>query len=143
MVDGHIRSNVLVKRNATMCRILNEFPIFSSLTPQAISQVADKITLQKYPVGTEIIRQGEMGQEFFMIGKGTVDIEIDGTVVNSLGKGAFFGEISLIKQQPRNATVRSTSEVTCFLLSKDEFQSVIQSSSTFEEELRKAIFSRQ
>ncbi|MEZ6094060.1 MAG: ATP-binding cassette domain-containing protein [Pirellulaceae bacterium] len=143
MVDGNIRSNVVVKRNATMCQILNEFPIFQKLTPQAISQVADKMDLRKYSPGQEIIRQGEMGQEFFVIGRGEVDIEIDGKRVNSLQEGAFFGEVSLIKQQPRNATVRAKDDVACFILDKDEFQSVIDSSTTFEEELRKAIFSRQ
>jgi putative ABC transport system ATP-binding protein len=143
MVDGRIRTNVLVTQNAAMCRILNEFPIFRSLTPQVISQVADKMDLRRYEPGTDIIRQGELGQEFFVIGKGDVDIVIDGNVVNTLGQGAFFGEVSLIKQQPRNATVRSRSDVVCFVLSKDEFQSVMDTSATFEEELRKAIFSRQ
>ena len=143
MVDGRIHSNVLVKRNATLCQILNGFPIFRDLTPQAISQVADKIAMRRYPTGSEIIRQGEMGQEFFVIGSGDVVIEVDGVPVNTLSQGAFFGEVSLVKQQPRNATVRARTEVVCFLLSKDEFQSVLDSSTTFEEELRKAIFSRQ
>jgi putative ABC transport system ATP-binding protein len=143
MVDGHIRSDVLVKRNATMCRILNEFAIFRSLTPKAISEVADKMDLRKYSAGEEIIRQGDTGQDFFVIGKGEVDIEIDGKWVNTLGKGAFFGEVSLIKQQPRNATVRAKTEVACFILTKEEFQSVIDSSTSFEQELRRALFSRQ
>lgn len=143
MVDGQIRTNVLVQRNAVICQILNEFEIFRSLTPQAISQVADKMKLRQYLVGEEIIRQGEMGDEFFVIGSGQVDIEIDGTRVNSLGRGAFFGEVSLIKQQPRNATVRATSNVACFILSKDDFQAVLDSSRSFEEELRNAIFARQ
>lgn len=143
MVDGNIRSSVLVKWNSAMCKILNEFQIFRSLTPQSISQVADMMELKKFSPGTEIIRQGEIGNEFFVIGKGVVDIEVDGKKVNTLEEGAFFGEVSLIKEQPRNATVRAKSEVACFVLSKDEFQSVIDSSTTFEEELRKAIFSRQ
>jgi putative ABC transport system ATP-binding protein len=143
MVDGFIRSDVLVKRNATMCRILNEFAIFRSLTPPAISEVADKMDLRKYSAGEEIIRQGDTGQDFFVIGKGEVDIEIDGKWVNTLGKGAFFGEVSLIKQQPRNATVRAKTDVACFILTKEEFQSVIDSSTSFEQALRRALFSRQ
>jgi putative ABC transport system ATP-binding protein len=143
MVDGFIRSDVLGKRNATMCRILNEFAIFRSLTPPAISEVADKMDLRKYSAGEEIIRQGDTGQDFFVIGKGEVDIEIDGKWVNTLGKGAFFGEVSLIKQQPRNATVRAKTDVACFILTKEEFQSVIDSSTSFEQALRRALFSRQ
>jgi putative ABC transport system ATP-binding protein len=143
MVDGNIRSNVLVQQNAAMCKILNEFPIFRDLTPQVISQVADKMGLRRYESGADIIRQGEIGQEFFVIGRGEVEIIIDGRQVATLTQGAFFGEVSLIKQQPRNATVRARGDVVCFVLSKDEFQSVMDASATFEEELRKAIFARQ
>ena len=143
MVDGSIRSSVLVKWNSAMCKILNKFQIFRSLTPQSISQVADMMELKTYSPGDEIIRQGELGDEFFVIGKGAVDIEVDGAKVNTLAEGAFFGEVSLIKEQPRNATVRAKTEVACFVLSKEEFQSVVDESTTFEDELRKAIFSRQ
>lgn len=143
MVDGNIRSNVLVQWNAAMCQILNDFPIFQSLTPTAISKVADMMELKRYAPGDEIIRQGEIGNEFFVVGKGAVDVVVDGDTVNTLSDGAFFGEVSLIKEQPRNATVRAKTDVSCFVLSKEEFQSVMKSNSTFEEELRKAIFMRQ
>ena len=143
MVDGNIRSNVLVQWNSVMCQILNEFPIFRGLTPSAISQVADMMELKRYTPGEEIIQQGEIGDEFFVIGKGNVEIVVDGKVVNTLSDGAFFGEVSLVKEQPRNATVRAKTDVSCFVLSKEEFQTVIDSNSTFEEELRKAIFMRQ
>ena len=143
MVDGSIHSNVLVQWNSAMCQILNDFSIFQGLTPSAISKVADMMELKRYSPGDEIIQQGAIGREFFVIGKGSVEIVVDGEVVNTLSDGAFFGEVSLIKEQPRNATVRAQTEVSCFVLSKEEFQSVIDSNSTFEEELRKAIFMRQ
>ena len=143
MVDGNIRSNVLVQWNSVMCQILNNFPIFRGLTPTAISKVADMMELKRFAPGDVIIQQGEIGDEFFVIGKGDVDIDVDGNVINTLSEGAFFGEVSLIKEQPRNATVRAKTDVSCFVLSKAEFQSVIDSNSSFEEELRKAIFMRQ
>ncbi len=143
MVDGSIHSNVLVQWNSAMCQILNDFPVFRGLTPSAISQVADMMELKRYSPGAQIIRQGAIGDEFFVIGKGVVDVIVDGETVNTLVDGAFFGEVSLIKEQPRNATVIAKSDVSCFVLSKDEFQAVVESNSTFEEELRKAIFMRQ
>ena len=143
MVDGHIVSNVLIQRSAMLAKFLQSLDLFGNLTPEVISHVADKIELRVFPENSEIIRQGDMGEEFFVIGRGQVDIEIDGERVNSLGAGAFFGEVALVKDQPRNATVRSRSEVVCFILNRSEFQSILQQSSTFEEELRKAVFSRQ
>lgn len=143
MVDGRICSNLEVKRNEITSRVIKEFAIFSTLTPQNLSQLAEKITLRRYAAGTYIIRQGDIGYEFFVIGRGNVEVEVDGMVVNKLSAGAFFGEISLVKQLPRTASVRAVSEVVCFVLSKTEFESVMNRSVSFESELRKAIFSRQ
>ena len=143
MVDGRIRSNVLVKWNATMCRILKNFSIFRDLPPNNISELAEMMELRKYGPGDVVVRQGDVGDEFFVIGKGLVDIEVDGERVNTLTEGAFFGEVALVRDQPRNATVRAKTDSAYFVLGKDEFEKVMKSSSTFEEELRKAIFSRQ
>ena len=143
MVDGHISSNVLVQRSAIICQALKDFPLFEKLTPRVMTQIADKMEMRLFSVGDEIIRQGEMGSEFFVVNQGQVDIVVDGDVVNVLGEGAYFGEVSLLKEQPRNATVRAKSDVSCFILSKEEFQGVMDASETFEEELRRAIFERQ
>ena len=143
MVDGRIRSNVLVQRTAIMCKILQEIPLFQNLAPRVLSQVADKMDLKRYTPGTDIIRQGEIGDQFFVIGKGTVEIVIDGKPTNVLHAGEFFGEVSLLKKQPRNATVRARDDVACFVLSDDEFQEIVKASSTFEEELRRVLFERQ
>jgi putative ABC transport system ATP-binding protein len=143
MVDGRISSSVLVKWNAAMCKLLNDFPVFNDLTPNAISRVAEMMELKRFKAGDEIIRQGEIGDEFFVIGKGAVDVDMDGEYKATLQPGAFFGEVSLLQQQPRNATVRAKTDVACFVLSKEEFQSIVDTSSSFDEEVRKAIFSRQ
>jgi putative ABC transport system ATP-binding protein len=143
MVDGNIRSSVLVRWNSTLCTILKEFAIFRDLTPNAISEVADMMELRKFKAGEVIVQQGEIGEEFFVLGKGIVDVDVNGEQVNRLEEGGFFGEISLVQDQPRNATVRAKTDAACFVLSKDEFRKVMDSSQTFEEELRKAIFSRQ
>ena len=151
MVDGSIVSNVLVKRAEIICQILIEhekktdsrLKLFSQLTPSVLTDVADKMELREYEPGVEIIRQGDIGNEFFVIANGDVDIEVDGNKVNELHAGSFFGEVALIEDEPRNATVRAKNNVACFILDKAEFQDVLDKSASFEEELRKAIFERQ
>jgi len=143
MVDGRIVSNVLVRQNAVLSQFLTRIELFRVLTPEALSRVADCFDLKRFAAGQEIIKQGDMGHEFFVIGRGRVQIEIDGQSVNTLEQGAFFGEVALIHDQPRNATVRAISDTDCFVLAKSDFQDVLSSSTSFEEELRKAIFSRQ
>jgi putative ABC transport system ATP-binding protein len=143
MVDGRIRSNVLVKRNATMYKLLQKLQLFQNLSPRTLSQVADKLALMQYDKGAEIIRQGDTGNEFFVIGDGEVDIEIDGKPATKLGSGEFFGEVSLMKKQPRNATVRARDKVACFVLKDEDFQEIVKSSASFEDELRRVLFERQ
>lgn len=142
MVDGNITSNVLVRRNSTLCRVLQSFPIFHSFTPQTLSQIAEKVNLTRYEAGAEIIRQGDIGGEFFVIGRGDVDVDVDGVFKRSLGRGAFFGELSSLNQQRRSATIRARTDVVCFTLNEVDFRKTIDSNASFEQELRKAIFSR-
>jgi putative ABC transport system ATP-binding protein len=143
MVDGRIVSNVLVKRNQLLSQFLVRIELFRVLSTSVLTKVADKFDLQSFPAGSEIIRQGDVGDLFYVIGSGQVAIEMDGQQVNRLGPGAFFGEVALIRDQPRNATVRALEDARCFVLHKADFQTILQQSTSFEEELRKAIFSRQ
>ena len=142
MVDGRISSNVMVQRSATICSIIKEFPAFSQLTAKDLAAVADSMELRRFDVGDEIIRQGDVGTEFFVIAKGEVDIVVDGSRVNTLAAGDYFGEVALIKDQPRNATVVPKVPTSCFVLDKDEFRNIIDASASFEDEVRRALFDR-
>lgn len=142
MVDGRISSNVMVHRSATICSIIREFPAFSQLTAKDLAAVADSMELRRFDAGQDIIRQGDLGTEFFVIAKGDVEILVDGNRVNTLHAGDYFGEVALIKDQPRNATVRALTPTSCFVLDKDEFQSIINASASFEDEVRRALFDR-
>lgn len=143
MVDGRIKSNVLVQKSAILCQILQEYPLFAELSPNVLAQVADKMTLRRFPAGSEIVRQGELGDEFYVIAQGEVTVVSNQKTLTQLGPGAFFGEVSLITDQPRNATVRAVQEVACFILAKQAFQEVMNASESFEQQLRRALFERQ
>lgn len=142
MVDGNICSNVQVRQNSLLCEVLSKFEVFQGLQPKMLSQVADKMELRQYDAGQEVIRQGEMGEEFFVIGKGDVDVEVSGVKVNTLGQGDYFGEVSLIKEQPRNATIVASTPLTLFILDKSEFQQVVATSETFDQQIRRSLFGR-
>lgn len=148
--QGTIESNTLPELSEYIGKQLKNFgesdtqlKVFSQLTPAVLTSVVDNMQLRQYKTGEDVIVQGEVGKEFFVLSRGEVEILIDGNRVNTLSEGSFFGEVALLKEQTRNATVRAMSDLVCFILEKEDFQNVINSSPTFEEELRKAIFDRQ
>ncbi|MEC9094841.1 MAG: ATP-binding cassette domain-containing protein [Planctomycetota bacterium] len=143
MVDGRISSNVMVQRSATICSIIREFPAFAKLTAVDLAAIADRMELRRYDAGDRVIEQGDVGSDFFVIAKGHVEIVVDGRAVTTLKAGDYFGEVALIKEQPRNATVIAKSPTACFVLEKDEFRSIVDASASFEDEIRRALFDRQ
>jgi putative ABC transport system ATP-binding protein len=146
MIDGRIKSNVLVRESSLICEFLKECPVFSRLTPRTLTEVADKMALEKHPAGAVIIRQGDPGDKFYLIREGAVDVVVADAAgsrkVAVLGRGDFFGEAALLTGEPRNASIIAREPVHAYTLGIDDFQAVLKASATFEEELRKALFER-
>ncbi|MGA2065869.1 MAG: ATP-binding cassette domain-containing protein [Thermoguttaceae bacterium] len=146
MVDGRIKSNVLVKVSTEICAFLRRVPLFQNLTPRTLTEVADRMKLEKHPAGARIVAQGAEGDKFYLIRRGSVEVRRDAggesRLLATLTEGAFFGESALVTGEPRNANVSARQDVEVYTLDKEHFRAVIQASATFEEELRKAIFER-
>jgi CRP-like cAMP-binding protein len=87
------------------------------------------------------------GDKFYLIREGSVDVYIGDGIesrhVRSMGEGEFFGEIALLTDQPRTATVIAKENVTLYALSKADFKATLEASSSFGEQLRKVFFLRQ
>ena len=147
MVDGKIKSNVAVKETAVICDFLKGFPLFADLTPNTIAELADQMMVHEADPGDVVIRQGDAGDLFYLIRSGSVDVFInDGTQerkVAELKEGQYFGEAALITDEPRNATIVAHEPCIFYALGKDDFRAVLETSATFEEELRQALFRRQ
>lgn len=147
MVDGRIVSNVQVEESIIMCEFLTKCPVFSALPTATLSKMADKMLQESHVTGAEIIKQGEMGNKFYIIRQGHVEVVVDdgvtSHVIASLGEGNFFGEAALLTGEPRNASVRASEPVTLYALDKVDFQAVITASSSFREQLMNVLFQRQ
>lgn len=145
MLDGSIESDININDAVTTVDFLKRCPVFKDLTPLVLGEVAAKMVEKTYAPGAVIIRQGDPGREFFMIKAGRVEMMIekpDGTseMVARRGVGDYFGELALLKDQPRAATVRAMGETELLSLSKDVFMAVIEASSDFKSQLRKSYF---
>ncbi len=147
MVQGRIKSNVVVRESSLVCEFLVQCPIFTRLTPRTLTEVADQVVPEKHPGGAVIVRQGDPGDKFYVIKSGTVDaIEEAGATrrtVADLGTGNFFGDAALLTGAPLRATVVAKEDLEVYTLGKEQFQAVLQASASFEEEVRKSLFERQ
>jgi CRP-like cAMP-binding protein len=100
------------------------------------------MTKRHFAAGETIIREGEAGEEFFLISDGEVDVVRADHEVARLGRGEFFGEVALISGEPRNATVVASEPLDTFVLGKSDFQAAVVSSPSFREQLYRVYFVR-
>ena len=70
---------------------------------------------------SEVFEQGDRGERFYVIAEGTAVVEIDGAEASTLGPGDFFGEIALLHDVPRTATVRAVQDLRLHALERDDF----------------------
>jgi putative ABC transport system ATP-binding protein len=142
MVDGRIASDIVLHDAMRIVEFLKTVDAFSHLTAIELTNVAEKMTKRQFVAGDVVIRQGESGEEFFLISDGTVDVMREGHEVAQLGSGDFFGEAALITGEPRNATVVANDNVETFVLGKAEFQAAIEASRSFRDQLYRVYFLR-
>jgi MFS family permease len=105
--------------------LLLAHPIFAPLPPPKLEQLASLLSERKAAPGETIVRQGDPGYNFFLIGDGRVRVTVDGAPAGELGPGEGFGEIALLRDLPRTATVEAVEETTLYALDRAEFLSVL------------------
>jgi len=146
MVDGRIVSNVNVKEAVVICEFLHGIELFSSFTITELGAIADHMQTRPFDVGDDLIRQGDLGREFFLLGKGKVEVIHDdnglATRLNILEAGAAFGERALLTGDVRNATIRALEPGFAYVLDKPHFDAAVQASPDFRTQVQQMYFQR-
>jgi hypothetical protein len=101
--------------------LLRSNPIFAPLTPPTIEHLAAKLIPVTVSAGETIFRQGDPGDRFYLVEDGRVEIWIDGEQVADAWPGEAFGEIALLRDVPRTATVKAVEDTKLLALERDEF----------------------
>jgi CRP/FNR family transcriptional regulator, cyclic AMP receptor protein len=114
----------MLRKNAKT-DLIARVPLFAHCSKRELGQVAgiaDEIDLRE---GKELTREGAPGREFFVLVEGTADVVKNGRKVNSLDAGDFFGEIALVHDSPRTATVKATSPVRALVITERNFKRLL------------------
>jgi CRP-like cAMP-binding protein len=93
---------------------LKRVPLFSGLSQRQLKQLAKDFHERKVKPGTELIRQGEMsGIDCFVIAEGEAAVKVDGNEVARMGPGDYFGELALVSERVRTASVVALTPMRC------------------------------
>jgi hypothetical protein len=106
-------------------QLLEGLALFRPLQLATKEELAAELTRAAVPAGRAICTQGEVGDRFYMIESGEAEVEVDGQIGGHLGAGDAFGEIALLRDVPRTATVRATSAVELAVLERREFVAAV------------------
>jgi CRP/FNR family transcriptional regulator, cyclic AMP receptor protein len=123
-------------------KLISGVPLFAQCSKgelQEIAAIADEIDIAE---GKELTREGSPGREFFVIIEGTASVAQDGDQINNLGPGDFFGEVALVKDTPRTATVTATSPVRALVITRQNFKRLIEQQPDIERTVLKALVDR-
>jgi CRP-like cAMP-binding protein len=129
-------------RKDAKTELIKRAPLFSQCSKrefEAISGIADEIDLKE---GKELTRQGKPGREFFVLVEGTADVIKNDRKVSTLKAMDFFGEIALIHQSPRTATVKATSPVRALVITDRNFRRLMTEQPEIQRKVLEALAER-
>jgi CRP-like cAMP-binding protein len=131
-----------VLRRDAKIELLKRAPLFAQCSKKELAQVAllaDEIDVRK---GKVLTREGEPGREFFVLIEGEADVVRDGVEVNVMGPGDFFGEIALVSNRPRTATVTATSPVRLLVVTDRAFRELMRNMPSIQDKVLAALAAR-
>jgi len=104
---------------------LRRVPLFAGCTDKQLQFIAGRVEELDLPVGTVLCREGHSGGDFFVLLSGTAEVSAGGTAIKELCEGEFFGEIALLDNGPRTATVTVTQPARALVLGPSQFRDVL------------------
>lgn len=106
-------------------RVLASVPIFAPLPGTSLEHLAGRLVPLRIDAGTVVVREGDAGDRFYMIAEGEVEVSENGRRLAELGAGQYFGEIALLRDLPRTATVTARTPVVLYALDREDFLAAV------------------
>lgn len=117
---------------------LRRSPLFAELSGRELGRLAKTMSERTFPAGTAVTTEGEVGVGFFLIAEGEATVSVGGKEAWRLRRGDHFGEIALIVEGARTASVTAETELRCYALSSWEFRKLAENNAAFSWKLLQA-----
>jgi CRP-like cAMP-binding protein/Zn-dependent protease len=104
---------------------LRQFSILADLSSRELDALASRLLRERFSAGAVVIQEGEPGDAFYLVESGQAEVLVGGHRRNILGRGTYFGEIALLHDVPRTATVRALTPLEVFKLGRQDFEALI------------------
>jgi CRP-like cAMP-binding protein len=131
-----------VLRRDAKIELIRKAPLFAHCSRKelgSVALVADEIDMRE---GKVLTREGDPGREFFVLIEGTADVRRKGRRVNTMSDGDFFGEIALVSNRPRTATVTATTPVRLLVVTDRAFRELMRKMPTIQSKVLAALAER-
>jgi CRP-like cAMP-binding protein len=132
----------ILKRKSEKIELLAQVPLFANLSQKDLGMIARSADETTVPAGETLGRQGEAGQEAFVVIEGSLNIKRNGRKVSMLGPGAVAGEMSLIDGAPRSADIVAHSDCAVLVMHRKDFTGLLDSSNNFQQKILLAVTQR-
>jgi CRP/FNR family cyclic AMP-dependent transcriptional regulator len=126
----------------TKADALGRCPFFAVLSRSELIELAKATEDMEVEEGKVLTREGQSGSEFFVIIDGEVAVSKEGNEIRRQGPGEFFGEIALIEDRPRTATVIAATPLRFFVLTRQSFRSLLAHQPELEQKVNEALAER-
>ena len=110
--------------------LIKRVPLFSDLNDRELKQIARSMKERRFNAGETVTEEGKGGIGFFVIADGTATVTIGGEQVRTFGTGDYFGEIGLIADIDRTATITAENQLTCYGMTSWDFKPLVESNAS-------------
>jgi CRP/FNR family cyclic AMP-dependent transcriptional regulator len=126
----------------TKVEALKRAPLFEGLSKKELTQLARVSEDLEVPAGHVLTKEGDTGQEFFVIVEGKTEVKARGKSLGDRGAGEFIGEIALLEDTKRTATVTAKTPLRLFVLTRQDFRRLVDQNPSVERKVMQALARR-
>jgi len=131
----------MLRKNAKI-ELLRRVPLFSACSKRELAEIATLADELRFDAGRTLIQEGARGREFIVVIEGSVEVRKEGRKLPKRGDDSFFGELALLTDAPRSATVTATSPVRALVIVDHSFRRLLSASPTIQMKVLRSLAER-